>query len=277
MPDRDATITFTSDFGLTDPFVGVCHGVIAALAPAARVIDVTHGVPPQDVRTGALMLADCVGYLPAAVHLAVVDPGVGTERAGVAIEAGGHLFVGPDNGLLVAAADRLGGVKEAWELTAAAYRLEPVSRTFHGRDVFAPAAAHLATGVPAHALGPARDPDGLVRLTMPETVVDDGRIGAEVVLVDRFGNAALNVLGDDLEAAGLHLGDRVAIAVGGIATDAPLVDTFAAVPAGQLAVLVDSFGRAALAVNGGDASQWLQARRGAQVTLSRHPGGPASG
>lgn len=277
MPARGPTITFTSDYGLQDPFVGVCHGVIADLAPFARVIDVTHGVPRQDVHAGALTLADCVAYLPAAVHLAVVDPGVGTARAGVAIEAGEHLLVGPDNGLLMPAADRLGGVGGAWDLTAAAYRLEPVSRTFHGRDVFAPAAAHLASGVPPHALGPARDPDGLVRLAVPASAVAEGRISAEVVLVDRFGNAALNVLGSDLAAAGLQTGDRVAIAVGDLTTGAPLVDTFAEVPAGQLAVLVDSFGRAALAVNGGDAAQQLQARRGTSVTLSRAPVASGSG
>lgn len=271
MPDRGAVITFLSDYGLTDPFVGVCHAVIARLTPSARVIDLAHGVPRQDVAAGALTLADCIAYLPTGIHLAVVDPGVGSHRAGVVVEAGGHLLVGPDNGLLVPAAERVGRVVGAWELSAPAYQLAPVSKTFHGRDVFAPAAAHLASGVTPAALGPARDPDGLVRLTLASPLLSDEQVGGEVVGVDRFGNAALNVLGEDLTAAGLRTGDEVAVRADGAAADATVVDTFADVPAGELAVLVDSFGRAALAVNGGSAAGLLSARRGTQVTLSRRP------
>jgi hypothetical protein len=157
-------ITFLSDYGLEDHFVGVCHGVIARIAPHARVIDLSHAVPPQDERQGATLLAQSMPFLPTAVHLAVVDPRVGGERGMVAVEAGGQVLVGPDNGLLVWAAERLGGIERVHALERRAYRLEPVSRTFHGRDVFAPAAAHLAARVVPAELGPAVDPDGRPRL-----------------------------------------------------------------------------------------------------------------
>lgn len=271
MPAGGTTITFLSDFGLSDPFVGVCHAVIARLAPSATVIDLTHGVSPRDVQAAAVTLADCIGYLPTGVHLAVVDPGVGTARAGVVVEAGGHLLVGPDNGLLVPAAERLGGVGGLWELKAPAYRLAPVSKTFHGRDVFAPAAAHLASGVAPAALGPARDLGDLVRLTLPSPLSSEDQVSGEVVLVDRFGNAALNVLESDLAAAGLQEGDRIAVRADSGSADATVAGTFADVAAGELAVLVDSFGRAALAVNGGDAAELLSAQHGTHITLSRRP------
>ena len=135
-------ITFLSDFGLQDDFVGTCHGVIARIAPDATIIDITHGIEPQAILQGALVLANTVPYMPEGVPLAVVDPGVGTGRRSLAVrDATGRLYVGPDNGLLVPAAEKQGGVQGVWELANAAYMLEPVSRTFHGRDVFAPAAA----------------------------------------------------------------------------------------------------------------------------------------
>lgn len=285
MPLRTSTITFSSDYGLADPFVGVCHAVIARIAPDARVIDLTHGIARHDVAAGAVTLADCAPYLPAGVHLAVVDPGVGTTRGAVAVAAGEHVLVGPDNGLLVPAADRLGGIDGAWELAVPAYRLEPVSATFHGRDVFAPAAAHLARGVPPDELGPARDPVDLTRLDLPVPELRDGWLAGTVVGVDGFGNAALDVRGEDLAAAGLHPGDTVAVGTGPDAPQAPakpptavaatVAQTFADVPAGALALLVDSFGRAALARNGGDAARTLGVRAGTPVTVSRAAGSPA--
>ena len=147
-------ITFLTDFGLADDFVGVCHGVMKRIAPDCEVIDITHGIAPQAVLQGALTLANTLPYMPSGVHLAVVDPGVGTGRRALALRSGdGRFFVGPDNGLLLPAAERLGGIEAAHELTNPEYMLEPVSRTFHGRDVFSPAAAHLASGV---------DPDAFV-------------------------------------------------------------------------------------------------------------------
>jgi S-adenosylmethionine hydrolase len=169
-------ITFTSDYGLDDHFVGVCHGVMARVAPRARVLDVSHAVAAQDVRQGAVVLAQAVPYLPRAVHLAVVDPGVGTGRGMVAVEAGGQVLVGPDNGLLVWAAEALGGVERVHALENPAFRLAPVSRTFHGRDVFAPAAGHLAAGVDPAELGPGLDPGGLVRLERPSVRAGVGRV-----------------------------------------------------------------------------------------------------
>lgn len=272
MPAASQWISFTTDYGLVDPFVGVCHGVIARIAPHARVIDVCHGVARGDVGGGALVLADCVAYLPDGVHLAVVDPGVGTDRRAVAVRAGdGQLLVGPDNGLLLPAADRLGGVEGAWELTSADHQVRPVSRTFHGRDIFAPAAAHLAAGTPPERLGPGCDPSGLVRPDSSSPLRADGQLAGEVVTVDTFGNAALNMDGDELRRAGLAPGDHVVVRIDDHHADATIASAFADVADGDLAVLVDSFGRASLAVNRGDAAQRLHLRRGTQVTVSRRP------
>src|SRR5947199_9515319 len=164
-----AFITFLSDFGLQDDFVGTCHGVIKSIAPEVEIIDVTHGISPQHVLQGALVLANTTPYMPAGVHLAVVDPGVGSSRRPLALRSGdGRLFVGPDNGLLVPAAERLGGIAAAHELANADYALDIVSRTFHGRDLFAPAAAHLAAGVQLEALGPPLPVDALARPDPPE-------------------------------------------------------------------------------------------------------------
>jgi S-adenosyl-L-methionine hydrolase (adenosine-forming) len=262
-------IIFLSDYGLEDSYVGVCHGVMARIAPHARVIDLSHAVGPQDVRHGATVLAQSVGYLPGAVHLAVVDPGVGTGRGQVALEAGGRMLVGPDNGLLVWAADALGGIERAHALVNPAYQLSPVSRTFHGRDVFAPAAAHLATGLDPAALGPELDPAGLVRIPAPTVTVDGDRVLAEVLAVDHFGNLLLTLGPPELERAGLLLGDPVEIQVGDRTFTAALGETFAAVPAGRLVVHADSSGRIAISLNRGRAVERLHARTGDQVVLSR--------
>jgi S-adenosylmethionine hydrolase len=268
-------ITFTSDYGLEDNFVGVCHGVMARVAPRVRVIDVSHAVAAQDVRQGALVLAQAVPYLPRAVHLAVVDPGVGTGRGMVAVEAGGQLLVGPDNGLLVWAAEALGGVERAHALEGPAYRLAPVSATFHGRDVFAPAAAHLAAGVDLAELGRELDHGGLVRLERVGARVDGDRVEASVVAVDHFGNLALDLRRDDLEGVGVAVGDPVEVRVGGRAHRVAFAETFASVPAGDLVLHEDSFGSLAVAVNLGRAADRLGARPGDPVELAKAPhGGP---
>ena len=205
-------ITFLTDFGLQDDFVGTCHGVIATIAPDARVIDVTHGVRPGHVLQGALVLANTLPYTPAGVHLAVVDPGVGSGRRALALrDEQGRFHVGPDNGLLLPAVDAFGGVAEAHELANADYSLQPVARTFHGRDLFAPAAAHLAAGVPLEELGPPLDPDALVRVEIPQPEVGQNRIRAVALVVDRFGNVALNLRREQLEQADLAAGTRVEI------------------------------------------------------------------
>ena len=199
-------ISLCTDYGYADGFVATCHGVIARIAPQARVLDVTHAITPGDVRRGSVMLVDTLPWLPPAVHVAVVDPGVGTARRGLALVSGNAMLIGPDNGLLIPAAEALGGVVAAYELVTPAYRLPVVSATFHGRDVFAPAAAHLAHGVPPDALGPAVDPTSLVTLPAPVCQMDDDRIRVEVLTVDHFGNVALAAGAAELAADRLRAG-----------------------------------------------------------------------
>jgi S-adenosylmethionine hydrolase len=261
-------VTFLTDFGLRDDFVGTCHGVIARIAPGARVIDITHGVPPQQVLQGALILANTLPYMPEGVHLAVVDPGVGTGRSPVALRGGdGRLYVGPDNGLLVLAAERLGGVACAWELANSAYRLEPVSHTFHGRDIFAPAAAHLAAGVEPSELGPALNPDRLVRLDLPAPTVGRELIRAHVLVVDGFGNIQLNLTGAQLEQIGIEPGSPVEIEINLQFFYAVAAQTFADVRVGDIVLYEDSYGNVALAINAGDAAQMLGVRSGDTVAI----------
>ncbi|WP_430783840.1 SAM hydrolase/SAM-dependent halogenase family protein [Actinoplanes sp. G11-F43] len=254
-------ISFTTDYGTFDGFVAACHGSIARVAPDVRVIDVTHHVPPADVTRGAAVLAQTAPHLPASVHLAVVDPGVGTARRGVVLTTPNGLLVGPDNGLLIWAAEALGGVTGAFELENEDWRLGDVSRTFHGRDLFAPAAARLAAGADPAEAGPAVDPATLIRLPDPAVTVGDGWIEAEVLTVDRFGNvqlaadaAALSGLGPDL------------LINGGVR--ARLGTTFADVSVGELLVFPDSAGRVAIAVNNGRAVVLLSVVPGDTVRIT---------
>ncbi|MEE6261098.1 SAM hydrolase/SAM-dependent halogenase family protein [Plantactinospora sonchi] len=241
-------ISLTTDYGRSDGFVAACHGVIARSAPAVRVIDVTHLIPAGDVVRGAAVLAQTVGYLPPAVHVAVVDPGVGTARRGIALRTPGGLLVGPDNGLLTWAATALGGVTEAVELTSSDWFPE-VSRTFHGRDVFAPAAARFALGAALTEAGPVIDPAGLVRLPEPVVERGDGWLAAEVLTVDHFGNVQLAAPGSAWERLGpaVRVAGRTAVRGG----------TFGDAPPGHLVVYVDSADRLAVAVNGGRAADVL--------------------
>jgi S-adenosylmethionine hydrolase len=247
-------ISLTTDYGLSDGFVAACHGVIARLAPAVRVIDVTHLVKPADVARGAAVLAQTVGHLPPAVHVGVVDPGVGTARRGVALRTPGGLLVGPDNGLLPWAADALGGVTGAVELANPDWFGTDVSRTFHGRDIFAPVAARLALGAPLTDAGPEIPPDSLVRLPDPVVAVGAGWLEAEVLTIDRYGNVQLAAPATALDA----LARRVTV------DDTPAVRgaTFGEVPAGGLIVYPDSAGRVAVAVNGGRAAVVLSVTPG---------------
>jgi S-adenosylmethionine hydrolase len=260
-------ITFTSDYGLVDGFVAACAGVIATIAPAARVVNVTHAVPPQDIRRGATVLAQTVPYFPPSVHLAVVDPGVGTDRRQVAVIATNGALVGPDNGLLIPAAEALGGITAAYELTEPDYRLPTVSATFHGRDIFAPAAAHLAAGIDAGRLGPRVDPDTLVRLPKPRILVEHGELTTEIVGADRFGNLQLAARLTDLAAFGATPSETVHVLVRGQTVDASLGRTFADVGRGDMVVFVDSAGHVAIAVNSGSAASRLHCRTGDSVVL----------
>jgi S-adenosyl-L-methionine hydrolase (adenosine-forming) len=247
----------------------VCEGVIAKIAPSARVIHLTHGIPPRSVDEGAAALAEALPYLPVGVHVAVVDPGVGSHRRPMVIRCGdGRLLVGPDNGLLLPAADRCGGADGAWEITDPALMLGEVSATFHGRDVFAPVAAHLAAGVAPDAVGPALDPGSLVRPEAPEVEVETGAVRTRVVHVDGFGNCALGATPEDLDRAGLARGSVLRVVVGGRPRGTALrARTFSDVPARELVVYDDSRGVAALAVNGADAAQALGCRPQDAVAL----------
>ena len=211
-------ITFLSDFGLKDDFVGTCHGVMKRIAPESQIIDITHGIPPTSILEGALVLANTIGFMPVGVHLAIVDPGVGRAATGSrARDAEGRLYVGPDNGLLMPAASRH-GIEEAHELANPEYALDSISRTFHGRDLSPRPRPISQTASPLAELGPPVDPEGLVRLDLPEPVVADGAIRATLLYVDSFGNIALNLDRDDVEALGIVSGTRVELELGGTAT-----------------------------------------------------------
>ena len=249
-------ITFLSDYGLADEFVGVVHAVIAHECPTARVIDLSHGVPRQSVLAGALMLARALPYAPPGVHLAVVDPDVGARRRAVALRTAldDRVLVGPDNGLLIPAAERFGLIIEAVEISTSPWRLEPVSATFHGRDLFAPVAARLAMGETLADAGTPLDPDDLVRLELPQPEHDgEGRVTAHAMVIDGFGNVQLDARPGDLEAA--RLGHEVQIGDDG--RRARYLRTFADAEQGELLLYEDAAGMLALAVNGGEASREL--------------------
>ncbi|MFL5923545.1 MAG: S-adenosyl-l-methionine hydroxide adenosyltransferase family protein [Gaiellaceae bacterium] len=261
-------ITFLSDFGLQDDFVGTCHGVMKRIAPGTEIIDVTHGIPPQQVLQGALVLRNTLPYMPEGVHLAVVDPGVGSHRRPLAIRSGdGRLLVGPDNGLLLPAADALGGVAEAHELANPEYALDSVSRTFHGRDLFAPAAAHLSLGVEPAALGPPIDPQALVRLDVPEPEVGQNRIRAVVLYIDHFGNIQLNLKRRDLEAAGVLPGVKVELELSLERYFATAARTFADARRGDIILYEDSYGNIAIAISGGSAADLFTASASDEVRI----------
>ena len=268
MTDSGPVITFLSDYGLADDFVGVCHGVIARVCPQTRVIDLTHGVARHDVRSGALILEGALQYLPVGVHLAVVDPDVGAERRAVALRvADGRILVGPDNGLLSLAAARAGGVGEAVDISRSRYRLEPVSATFHGRDIFAPVAAQLAAGSPLAEAGEPCDPEALVRLSLPAPELEDGQLVAHALYIDRFGNVGLNIGHEDLARFGFKLGRPVRL--GGPAGDVRVnyVRTFADAPEGDLLVYEDAYRRLSIAVSHGNAADRLRLSVGDELRI----------
>jgi len=261
-------LSFLTDYGLEDGFVAACHGVAARIAPHATIIDVTHLVPPGDIRRGGAVLAQTVPYLPPAVHVAVVDPGVGTERRGVAVQAGGSMFVGPDNGLLSWAVASSGGAARAYHLTNRELWLEQVAATFHGRDIFMPVAAHLATDAEPGAAGEEIDVGDLVTLPAPERAVRGSTAEGEVLTVDRFGNIQLTITSSDAAAIGVRPGDAVQLQLGRHRLTVPYRDMFGAVAAGELVAYADSAGLVSIAVNGGDAAQRLGLPPGARVSIA---------
>jgi hypothetical protein len=256
-------IVLCTDYGLHDEFVGICHAVIATIAPEVRVIDLTHAIPRQDVFRGAVTLSRAIGHCPpGAVYCAVVDPGVGSERRAIAVRSTeGAVLVGPDNGLLSPAWGVLGGIVAAHEVTSDEVVRRPVSRTFHGRDVFAPAAAHLASGMAVSRVGPEIDPASLRSIEIPGPMVAPGAVGTRVSAIDGFGNVQLNVTLEHLAAAGI--GDRLSIG----STRLPLVGTFADLREHALGAIVDSQGYLALVVNRGSAAETLRLVEGAAIVI----------
>ena len=260
-------ITFLSDYGLGNEFVGVCHAVIARRCAEARVIDLTHSFPRHDVHTGAIVLRATLPYLPDAIILAVVDPGVGTSgargRRSIAVRTveEERLLVGPDNGLLMPVCERLGGVAEAVDVEALLERLEPVSPTFHGRDIFAPVAGALAAGVPLASLGEPLEVDSLRRLNISVAVMTDAGLELHVLHSDTFGNLILDGQTEQMAELGLRVGDEVWVQTGGRRHHATFARTFADVHPGGLLLYKDGLGMLALAVNRGSAAEVLGAGR----------------
>ncbi|HYM56211.1 MAG TPA: SAM-dependent chlorinase/fluorinase [Solirubrobacteraceae bacterium] len=262
-------ITFLSDYGHFDEFVGVCHGVIARRCPQARIIDITHSIPRHDVREGALVLRDALAHMPAGVNLAVVDPAVGFARRAVALRTveEDRRLVGPDNGLLMLAAARLGGIVEAVDIGLSSERLEPVSATFHGRDIFAPVAAALAAGEPLADVGDPLPVEALRRLALPSAHVREGVLAAHVLRADHFGNLILDAAPDQIEEAGIGLGATLSLEIDGVAYAGRYASTFADVPPGELLLYVDALQMAALAVNRGSAANHLGVGRDEELLV----------
>ena len=281
MTARPPFVSFLSDYGRADEFVGVCHAVMLDIEPDLRIVDVTHDVPAFDVRAGALALVRAIQYLPEGIVLAVVDPGVGTDRRCVAVEVENAVLVGPDNGLLAPAVAMLGGPRLVVEITATEYQLHAPGPTFAGRDVMAPAAAHLASGIPIGALGAEIDPVHLTPALVPLPNVEEvGRIAGEVLWVDHYGNCQLNVGPEQLEAAGAHVGDALEVSVSDAAgaqsgRRARWVRTFADAKPSELVVLVDSYGMCTLALDRRSASVELGVRASSAVTVSTQASEPA--
>ncbi len=241
---RYDTVTFLSDYGLRDGFVGIVHSVLHQLAPGVRVVDLNHQVEPFDVRAGSWCLARSAQYLCPGVIMAVVDPGVGGSRRALGIEVadGGAVFVGPDNGLLAGAVAMVGGAQRIVELSNSEFHLPTTSSTFAGRDVFAPVAAHLCLGVDLGELGPELDPNDIMPGLVPLARVDGDNIECEVIAVDRFGNVQLNLGREDVE----HYGERLTMVIGGVTRSAAWVESYDALGVGELGVLLDSDGLVSL-------------------------------
>jgi S-adenosylmethionine hydrolase len=261
-------ITFLTDFGLEDDFVGICHGVMKRIAPEVEIIDITHGIQPHEVLQGAIMLANTLPYLAEGVHLAVVDPGVGSDRRGIALRSGdGRLYVGPDNGLLVPAAEKLGGIEAAHEITNREYALQPISATFHGRDIFSPAAAHLAQGVALEKLGPPVEAGSLVRIEVPQPEVSDRRIRACCLYIDRFGNMQLNLTREHVERLGIEPGTQVELELATERYFAIAARTFTDARGGEIILYEDAYENIAIAISGGSAAETFSAEPGADVRI----------
>jgi S-adenosylmethionine hydrolase len=272
--DQRPFVSMLTDWGLRDPYAAICHGVVLSIVPEALIVDITHEIDKFNIRHGALMLWCALPYMPIGAHMAVVDPGVGTRRRPIAIEvARGDLLVGPDNGLLIPGAEKLGGIVRVHVIDNLQYRLPVLTSTFHGRDLFAPAAAHLALGVPLEAIGPEIDPSELVAIDWPPVTVRDDELESTVIYEDSFGNLKLTgVTADLLDAIeGLSHGEKLEIQFTG--WDKPITvrwaPTFGEVPVGEYLMYEDSYGRLCVGQNQGSAAETLSVAEGAAITVRR--------
>ncbi len=263
MPNRYNTISFLSDFGIKDEFVGVVHSVFRSIAPQVEVIDITHGIPAHDVKAGSLALARSVEYLCPGIVVAVVDPGVGTDRKRIAVEVGEgeSILIGPDNGLLAPAVAMVGGPKRVIELTNTDFHLDSSSTTFDGRDVFAPAAAHLANGVVITELGESIDPSGLVPAIIPVSYIDEGTLHAEVLWIDQYGNIQLNIGFEDLPEGQLQVKIEEQI------HSVDRVTTFEQIPESGFGLIVDSSGLIEIAALRSSAAKELRTSTGDSIQI----------
>ncbi|HEY6780351.1 MAG TPA: SAM-dependent chlorinase/fluorinase [Thermoleophilaceae bacterium] len=261
-------VTLLTDYGHDDDFVGVCHGVIRTIEPRVEIVDITHGIERYGVRQGALVLRNTLPYMPVGVHVAVVDPQVGAERRAIALRtADRRLLVGPDNGLLSLAWEHCGGVEIAVDITRSPHRLEPVSATFHGRDIFAPVAAQLAAGAELRDAGDPLDPATLSVVELPQARGEGDVLVAHALLADHFGNVGLNVGHDELAGSGITLGGAVELVVDDESYLATYTQTFADVRPGELIVYEDAYRMLAVAINRGDAAATLGLAPDAEVRL----------
>jgi hypothetical protein len=269
MTQDSLPISFLTDFGLADEFVGVVHGVLAKLAPGSRVIDVGHGTPRGDVRAAALAMTRAIQYLPEGVALVVVDPDVGSERKALALETDWGFFVGPDNGVLSPAVAMVGGARVMVSIENPEARIPSPGETFHGRDLFAPAAALLASGEASiRDLGPELGPDQVQPLLLPLPETKGTAVTGEAWWVDGFGNVQTNIGPDDLGAVGLAPGAMLTLRVGASSHSIPWAGSYSDVEPGEPLVHVDSAGLMAIAVRGGSADQMLNLSSGVSVTLA---------
>lgn len=262
-------IALLTDFGHRDPFVGICHGVILRENPTIPIIDITHGIARQDVRAGAVALEDAAPFMPDdCIFVGVVDPGVGSDRRALALETeDGAVFIGPDNGLLLPGANARGGVRAAFEISDSPWRLEPVSSTFHGRDIFSPVASKVAAGAPLVECGAAIGHDELERLQLPTTGVIDGDLTTAVLAVDEYGNARLGATLGDIGP--LEFGAAIEVDTDDMRRQATYVRSYADGERNEPLLIVDSTGSLSVVLNGGDAAASLRLTPGKVVRILR--------
>lgn len=265
-------ITLTSDFGTREEWVSAVKGIILSIDPAATIVDISHEIPPFDIGKGAFVLAAALPHMPLGVHMAVVDPGVGTRRPAVVLSTvRGDYLVGPDNGLLIPAAERLGGVTRAYFLENSDFFHAPVHPTFHARDIFAPVAAHLSLGVDPAEMGSPMDADNLVPAPWGRAKQGKGAVYATVIDIDRFGSLRLNAHPDQVRSLGYKEGDAVLMGVGEDEMEAALVPTFGEVRMGGILLYEDSSGVMAAGVNGGSLAERTGASPGDIVIIYALP------